>query len=271
MNTTTQLPFAEFKKEDLGNLQTIRENTTRGEEVVKIELNKLFVRPGFNVRTQFGDITGLAKSIQENGQITAGRVDVMADGTFTIVEGERRFMALKFIEEDTGTAPLFKAIVNKQKTTEEERLLQMFTTQDNKPLTQVEVAELFRRLINLGYTQAKIADRTGKTPAYVSQMLQFASESPIIKEEVSKGNLSVQEALKLQKQIPVQSERVAVVKEAVEKKTQSGSQSQLKAKDISGIDPKQKKAESIADAIVLSFGIMVEDKLELTNLIKRLL
>lgn len=271
MNTTTQLPFAEFKKEDLGNLQTIRENSTRGEEVIKIELHKLFVRPFFNVRQSFGDITGLANSIQQNGQITAGRVDVMADGTFTIVEGERRFMALKLIEEDTGTPCFFKAIVNKGKTTEEERLLQMFTTQDNKPLTQVEVAELFRRLMNLGYTQAKVAEKTGKTASYVSQMLQFASESPIIKEQVTKGVISVGEVVKLQKQVPLQSERVDLVNKAVERKKQSGNDKQIKADDISGNDPKQKKAESIADAIVLSFGIMVEDKLELTNLIKRLL
>ena len=117
-----------------------------------------------------------------------------------------------------GEKPLFKAIVNNSKTTEEQRILQMFTTQDNKPLDPVEVAELISRLINLGHNQSDIAKKIGKTPAYVSQMLSFANESPIIKKEVKKGNIKVSTVLKLQKDIPSQQKRVEAVQQAVSKK-----------------------------------------------------
>jgi len=94
MNT---LKIKELTKSNLGNVQTIRDNSTRGEEVVKIELDKIILREGFNVREDMGDLEGLAQSILENGQTIAGRVDVLVDGTFALVDGHRRFAACKLL------------------------------------------------------------------------------------------------------------------------------------------------------------------------------
>ena len=139
----------ELTQEMLANTTTIRENSTRGEDIVKIALNKIVVRDGFNVREDYGDIEGLAYSMIENGQLLPGRVDALADGTFCLTDGHRRFKAMQKLAE-LGHEPLFKAVVNSKKTTEEQRILQMFATQDNKPLNPNEVAELINRLINLG-------------------------------------------------------------------------------------------------------------------------
>ena len=258
------LLVAELTADQMGNRNTVRDNSQRGEDVVKIEISKIVVREGFNVRQDLGDIEGLAYSILENGQTVPGRVDVLNDGTFVLTDGHRRFAALKLLV-DLGHDPLFKAIVNNTKTTEEQRILQMFTTQDNKPLASHEVAELIQRLINLGHTQAGIAKKIGKTAAYVSQMLSFANESNLIKEEVKNGNMNVTAVLKLQKKIPIQSERVAAVQKAVASKSN-------KAVTVAAVTgekvSKQDKAEEMADAISKRFDIPHDQYMALSNLIK---
>lgn len=133
-----QIIIKEFTNDILGNRETVRANTSRGEEIVKIPLPKLVVREGFNVRQDMGDIAGLAQSILNNGQEIAGRVDVLKDGTFAIVDGHRRYQACLLLEGE-GHEVFFKAIVNGNKTTEQDRIFQMFTTQDNKAVrTQTE-------------------------------------------------------------------------------------------------------------------------------------
>lgn len=206
----------ELTKDQLGNTATVRENSQRFQEIVKISLDKIVIRENFNVRNSYGNIEELANSILENGQTIAGIVDVMANNTFCLVEGHRRFKALQYLQEQGHEGIFFKAVVNTQKTTEEQRILQMFTSQDNKQLEPYEVAELLKRLINLGYTQKSAAQKIGKTPAYISQMLSFANEPEAIKAMVREGKLTVNTALKTAAAIPNTAERIEKVKEAAE-------------------------------------------------------
>lgn len=200
---------------ELGTRETIRANSTGyGNEVVKIPIDKIVIREGFNVRTDYGNLEELADSIIENGQTVPGRVDVLEDGTFALVDGHRRFKAHQIIAE-RGLESFFIAIVNNKKTTEEQRILQMFTTQDNKPLAAHEVAELINRLVNLGHDQVSVAKKIGKTPSYVSQMLNYANETPEIKKMVEEGLVKVSTVLKVQKDVKDSKERAEAIKDAV--------------------------------------------------------
>lgn len=256
----------------MGNRNTVRDNTQRGEEVVKIELSKIIIRENFNVREDYGDLQELAYSILENGQTIPGRVDVLADGTFVIVDGHRRYKACCILA-DMGNEPFFKAIVNNTKTTEEQRILQMFTTQDNKPLQPSEIAELISRLINLGYDQAGVAKKIGKTGSYVSQMLSYAKESPIIKQAVKNGDIAVSTVIKLQKKIPVQSERITAVQNAVSKKTADKTTKAVTVQKVTGKNTKEDKANEMADAIFDMFKeeLPKNQYIQLSNLIKSFL
>jgi ParB/RepB/Spo0J family partition protein len=205
--TIEQLP-------NLGSRDTIRSNSTAFGDLVKIALDKIVVRGNFNVRTDMGNLEELADSIIENGQTIPGRVDVLEDGTFALVDGHRRYEAHKIIA-DRGYETFFIAIVNGKKTTEEQRILQMFTTQDNKPLAVHEVAELISRLVNLGHDQTSVAKKIGKTPSYVSQMLDFANETPEIKNMVKEGVVNVSTVLQVKKDIKDSGERATAIKTAV--------------------------------------------------------
>lgn len=226
-----KVKILELTKTDLGNTATVRENSTRGDETVKIALNKIVIRDSWNVRQDMGDIEGLATSIIENGQTVAGRVDVLEYGTFLLVDGHRRFAACKLLEKQ-GNEVFFKAIVNGSRTTEEQRILQMFTTQDNKQLLPNEVAELILRLINLGHDVPSISTKIGKTTVYVSDMLEFAEEVPAIKNHVKKGVLTVAAAKEIRKQIPNTAERIERTNAAVAAKKEG--KNKITASDVTG-------------------------------------
>lgn len=261
------LKLTDITPADLGNRNTVRENSSRGEDIVKIPISKIVIRKDFNVRQDYGDIEGLATSLLENGQIIPGRVDVLANGTFLLTDGHRRFRALCTLKEKRGYEDVtFKAIVNSTRTTELDRIFQMFLTQDNKQLSAYEIAELIKRLMNLGLKQHEIALKIGKTDGYISQMLSFANESPIIKDEVKKGNISVSAVVKLQKEIPVQSDRIEAVQKAI---GSTKKKAPVSVKEVTKSEKKKvDKYDSLAKKIIDVYDMPKACKSQLISLIK---
>lgn len=256
----------ELTKENLANAATIKANSTKAESIVSIELDKILVRDDFNVRQEYGDVKGLAKSIIENGQALPGRVDALADGTFVLTDGHRRFKALQLLAKDYDNIT-FKAIVNDKKTTEEERIINMFVTQDNKQLENYEVAELIKRLVNLGYKQKDIATKLGKTAAYISQMLEYAAETPMIKDAVKNGDISVSTVIKLKKLIPNTEKRTAAVTKAIDTKatkkaanngkTEKGEKKGVTIEEVIEQEPTLDKKGANKDAKALELAVLI--------------
>lgn len=207
--------FTELTGKELGGIVLARQSGQRGgEETLRIPISKIFIREGFNGRSDFGDIEGLAKSMMENGQMVPGRVDILEDGTFLLVAGERRYRALMLVWEWTKDEPMYKAIVNGSKTTEEQRLLQMFTENDGKPFLPHEAANIIKRLINIGYSQTEVAKKIGKSDSYVSQMLDFFNEDKPVRDLVESGSLAMSTLTQMKKQIPDKGERTNVIMDA---------------------------------------------------------
>lgn len=254
MSKSTQL---DLTADMLGNRDTIRNNTSRGEEIVKIPLDKIIIRKGFNVREDYGDIESLSKSIKENGQQLPGRVDVLKDGTFVLTDGHRRFKAIKLLGKDYS----FKAIVNDRKTTEEERLIQMFTTQDNKHLTPDEAATIIQRLLTFGKNQAEIARSIGKSPSYVSQLISFSREDKTVKDLVKSGQATVSTVLKTKKQIKNKADRTEKITSA------ASSNKKINVKDVTGKSERDQKIDLLTEVIAEAFEI--KDILKLSQLIQK--
>jgi ParB/RepB/Spo0J family partition protein len=231
----------EISKQDLASRDIIRENSKRGDEAIKIPLAKVRIREGFNVRQEYGDIESLANSILENSQIVPARVDAMADGTFILTDGHRRFEALKLLESQ-GHEPFLIAFVNANRTTEEQRILQMFLTQDNKPLTPLEVCELIKRLINLGHDVASVAKKIGKSTTYVSNMLSVADERPEVKKLIESGQIGISTAIAAVKEIPNETQRV--------ERLTTAANSGKKVTTEGVIQKKAKKYEAVANRLV---------------------
>lgn len=255
------MEIKELTREKLADQSVIRKNSKRGEEVIKIEISKVVVRDGFNVRQDYGDIESLANSILENGQINAARVDALVDGTFVLTDGHRRFKALQLLAEQ-GHEPLLKAIVNPIRTTEEQRIIQMFTTQDNKQLSPLEVAELIKRLVNMGYEVSDVAKKIGKSVTYVSNMLSVSEESPEVKKIIEAGQMNVSTLLEVKRNVASQSERTEKIKSAASKGEK------VTAESITG--KKAKKYDEAASKLIAHFSLedSEETKSAIINILK---
>ncbi len=216
-NLTPTVIQLELTPEVMGNRHITRDNAKNIDSIYSITPDNIVVREGFNVRTCWGDIESLAASILANGQEQPGKVDILADGRFVISEGERRLRAILLLHSQGHTEILFKATQNKVIITETQRLFQMFTTQDNKQLEPHEVAELIKRLVDLGVKQTDIAKQIGKTDAYVSGLLSFAKESPEVKQLVAEGKTSVSAVLTVKKKVKDPEARKAMITGAVNK------------------------------------------------------
>lgn len=101
----------------------------RGAETLKIPFSLLFIEEGFNIRSDYGDLSALKSSIIENGQqepikvmkITSGE----HKGKYKVIEGHRRVTAIgQAISE--GHDIVFVIALSTKKT-DEEQLIEMLT------------------------------------------------------------------------------------------------------------------------------------------------
>ena len=100
-------------------------------------------------------------------------------------------------------------------------------------------------------------------------MLSYATESPIVKEQVKQGKISVSTVIKLQKDIPLQSERVKVIGEAISRQDNTKTSKPVSLRDIKGTDEVHTlKFERMADEIIDVFSMPDSAKEQLLKIIK---
>lgn len=128
----------------------------------------------------------LAQSIQAHGliqPITARKED---NGTYTIIAGERRWRAARLAG--------LKEIPALIRTVEQDRVLELALIENlqREDLNPVETATAFQRLVSEhGLSHEQIAERTGKDRSTITNFLRLLRLSPLVLNELTRGNLSV--------------------------------------------------------------------------------
>lgn len=183
----------------LGNRDTVRTHSKRGRETYNIPFEKLRVRKGFNVRQDYGDIPELAMSLLNDGQHTPLSGDMGTDGLYYITAGHRRYKAFEWLKKNGHPVDTVEGFINAKGTTEEDRIVSMFTENNQKPLEPVEAAICFQRLINLKWTPEQIAERVGRSVFYVNDMLILAKQPKEIQNAVQDHDITATSVIKADK------------------------------------------------------------------------
>ena len=185
---------------------TLKDLTASKDSYYYIPLEAIKVEPGFNVRTDFGDIPGLAADIASNGLTQPLIVRLTSDKTSVILDdGERRYRAIHYINDNNllpdGGIHDVKCILENKGTNEEARILKMFSTGANsKPLTEIEQAECVYRLSQTYHMSTKeIGKRIGRPTTYVTHLLELHSAPYPIREAVMAKKISHTAAVALSK------------------------------------------------------------------------
>ena len=198
-----------------------------------IPLNKIGVVAGRNLRTDFGDLDELAKQIAENGQKVPGVVRIAPDGqTAELVDGERRFRAIKLANEKYGAKIDTFACFNEEKgANDESRVMTMLLCGvGSKALEPLEEASGYKRLIDYNWTVEQVAQKMGKSNHYVEERLALNGAPIDVRASVAEGTLSPTAATKLAK--APEAKRKEVMEKVKGKKTKKGKQKKASVADV---------------------------------------
>jgi ParB/RepB/Spo0J family partition protein len=164
-----------------------------GVEFRQLSLDEL-VDAGDNVRTDLGDLTGLADSIREHGIMQP----IVVDADMRIVSGHRRYAAAQL----AGRTDV-PVLVNDQ--IDDVTRLEMMIVENlqRTDLSPFEEAAAFRRLMDLGgHSQRKVASKVGCAQAHISRRLALLQLPEQAHAFVLDGTLTMEDALVLTRATP---------------------------------------------------------------------
>jgi len=174
-------------------------------DAMKIRFQDLHEEPGFNLRiedAEFQDsIESLADYIAQGGQYPALEVRPRADGGVWIVDGHRRKRAIGVAIErgapmQDKDGDVWISIVPFEGN-DADRVARIMTSNEGRKLSPLEVANGYARLRAFGWDNQRIAQKVGKTPQHVAQLLTLADANSDVQQIVAAGGISASEAVKV--------------------------------------------------------------------------
>ena len=206
----TQQPQFDFAKLTAGTVKDAMKAVHAGSsDLWKVPVADIHVMPGFNVRLDNEEtrahIEGLADSIATNGfyfdKPLAGYVaSENGKDVIYISDGHCRLAAAKLAIERGAEIKLLPVVVSPRGTSQEDLLVRLVTTNSGRPLTPMETAEVCKRLIGYGMTEAEIAKRLSFTPKYVADLLALIAAPVAVRQAVADGQVSATTAIKAVKE-----------------------------------------------------------------------
>lgn len=163
-------------------------------DVHRVSPKLLVIKQGWNMRDETPEllehIDELAKSIAKIGVKKPIEVK-MEDGQMVVKEGHCRtraaMRAIEVYNADLKTVPV---IPSDRYASEEDLILNQIIGNSGKPFTTMEQAKIFKKLLDMGYSQTDIAEKTGKTSGRISQILGLLTMPVAVQTMVSNGSVS---------------------------------------------------------------------------------
>lgn len=162
----------------------------------------LEIEVGHNTRTDFGDLDGLAASIAQNG--VREPLHIRRDGDrLIVVAGERRLRAVLLAQNGGAKIESIPCMLEGRYANEQDHaFLMLLENSWRKDLAPLEEAEGFKRLLNWGWDEKKIAAKFGCADTHVKNRLLLLSASPNARKALKDGEVSMASILELLRRFP---------------------------------------------------------------------
>ena len=177
----------------------------RAGNVFLVPLSKIQIVTGRNIRTEdIGDLHMLAMQLIAEGQRTPCTVRYSKEeDVVEIVDGERRFRAALIARKDhKWKTDTLRCISEVPGVTEDKRLINMLHANESKPLTPMERAGAYKRLLDMDYTPNMIAASMGCSKSAVDGFLALLTAPKEIQDAVTEGRISATAGKKAAKAKP---------------------------------------------------------------------
>jgi ParB/RepB/Spo0J family partition protein len=178
----------------------IKDGTAKRADAVKFRIEDIHEEFGFNLRREGEDlevsIDALAAYMADGGIYPPLEVRPRAEGGVYVVDGHRRRRALLRAADQLrdGDGNLWVNVVSFTGN-DADRIARIMTSAEGRSLSQLEVADGYKRLANLGWTTEQIAKRVGKTRQHVDQLLILANANTDVQQLVHEGTVSATTAI----------------------------------------------------------------------------
>ncbi|MFD7033198.1 ParB/RepB/Spo0J family partition protein [Streptomyces sp. NPDC059917] len=173
----------------------------------------------FNLREDLTEIDELAQSLLSRGQLQPlavatrmafmeahpGQTDGLGRAPYVVIDGNRRLAAAQLAGLKTMHIHVNDALSTSAADILESALIANVHRVDVAPMDQ---ARALQELVDVHGSQAQVAKRLGKTPAWVSQRLTLLNLTPMLQEKVDTGELKVEPARRIGR-LPQESQAAA--------------------------------------------------------------
>jgi ParB/RepB/Spo0J family partition protein len=163
-------------------------------EVFKVSPDLLVLEDGWNTRDDNPEllehIDQLAQSIKEIGVRKPLEVKLI-DGKLIVRDGHCRTRAIRrAIEIYKAEIKAVPVVSVDRYASEEDLILNQVISNSGKPLTSIEEAKVYKKLLDHGWQQVDIAKKVGKTNGRISQILNLLTMPTQVQNAVASGAVS---------------------------------------------------------------------------------
>lgn len=164
-------------------------------DTYRIEPRELHVKEGWNSRVNNFDPTdaddlALAHSIAENG-VKQPITVFWEDGKPIISDGHRRHGATLYAMDVLGAEVKSVPVQTEDRySSEADRVFSQIVRNSGKPLAPIEQGRVFKRLIDLGWSESDIAKKSGINRAWVVELLNLQSAPEAVTGLVKSGQVA---------------------------------------------------------------------------------
>lgn len=211
-------------------------------EINKVDPRLLVITDGWNTRDESDELTAhidmLAQSIAEVGVRKPIEVK-LEDGKLIVKDGHCRtratIRAIEVYKAEIKTVPVVSV---DRYANDADLILNQIISNSGKPLTTMEQAKVFKKLLDMGWNQADIAKKIGMSNGRVSQILDLLTMPAQVQMMVSNGNISPSLAQQTVKAAETPAKAAENLQAAVDKAASNG-RNKVKPTDVAEASGKQ--------------------------------
>lgn len=221
-------------------------------DIYQIPPGELTIRDDWNSRDpksadNAAHIEQLAKSIAEVG-VKQPLTVIFENGKPVITDGHMRYYAVRKAIEAGADIKAVPVKTEGRHTSEADRLFTQIVANSGKPLEPLEMAEVFKRLIDFGWKETEIAAKAGMTKTYVASLLNLRAAGDAVTAPVREGKVSATLAAQTLRKNKGDAKKAGEdIKSAVKKATKAGKK-KATAKDVGTKSVKTEMKEMLARA-----------------------
>ena len=164
-------------------------------DILRIDPSDLHVKDGWNCRDRNfnpadDEDMALAASIAEVG-VKQPLTAIWEDGKAWLTDGHRRLAAARYAIDSLGAEIKSVPVQTEDRyASEADRVLSQIVRNNGKSLTPIEQSRVYKRLFDLGWSEAEIATRIGRTTAWVKNLLTLNAAPEAITQMVRDKEIS---------------------------------------------------------------------------------